>query len=122
VVAVATAVFEAAEVGITHQADVAGLRAVNHDDVVFVEVFALVYVFHAWLRTDCQLNQTRQFEPKALACNALYLMLIRDSFFTTDCCMCGRPFTRPIWLSVQRGQTFAGRVAMPVPLQLHFPQ
>ena len=33
-------------------ANVAGLRALDHDDVVFVEVFALVYKFHLPLRTS----------------------------------------------------------------------
>ncbi|MNY39221.1 hypothetical protein D3C86_1738970 [compost metagenome] len=46
VVGVPTAILEAAEIRVAHQADVAGLRALDHDHVVFVEVFALVYVFH----------------------------------------------------------------------------
>ena len=51
VIGVSTAILEAAEVGIAHQANVAGLRALDLDDVVFVEVFALVYKFHLPLRT-----------------------------------------------------------------------
>ena len=46
VVGMPAAILEAAEVGITHQANVAGLRALDHDDIVFVEVLALVYEFH----------------------------------------------------------------------------
>src|SRR3989338_5518847 len=51
VVGVSAAILEAAEVGIAHQANVAGLRALDHDNVVFIEVFALVYKFHLPLRT-----------------------------------------------------------------------
>jgi hypothetical protein len=47
---VTAAVFKAAEVGITHQADVAELGALDDDHVVFVEVLALVYEFHGCLR------------------------------------------------------------------------
>jgi hypothetical protein len=43
---VAAAIFEAAEIGVVHQTDVAHLRALNDDDVVFVEVLALVDKFH----------------------------------------------------------------------------
>jgi hypothetical protein len=46
VISVATAVLEAAEVRIVHQADIAELGAFDHDKVVFVEVLALVYEFH----------------------------------------------------------------------------
>ena len=46
VVGVATTVLEAAKVRIAHQADVARLGALNDDDVVFVEVLALVNKFH----------------------------------------------------------------------------
>jgi hypothetical protein len=48
-VAVAAAILEAAEVGIAHQADVAGLRYLDDDDVVLIQVFALVYEFHLQL-------------------------------------------------------------------------
>jgi hypothetical protein len=51
VVGVPAAILEAAEVGIAHQANIAGLRALDHDNVVFIEVFALVYKFHLPLRT-----------------------------------------------------------------------
>mgnify|MGYP001611248628 CR=1 FL=1 len=49
-VGVSTAVLETAEIGIVHQADVAGLRAFDDDDVVLVEVLALVYELHRLLR------------------------------------------------------------------------
>jgi hypothetical protein len=45
-VSVPAAIFEAAEIGVVHQADVAGLGALDDDDVVFVEVLALVDKFH----------------------------------------------------------------------------
>jgi hypothetical protein len=48
---VPAAILEAAEIRVAHQADIAGLRALDHDYVVFIEVFALVYVFHLPLRT-----------------------------------------------------------------------
>ncbi|MNG84935.1 hypothetical protein D3C76_786090 [compost metagenome] len=44
------AVLEAAEVGVVHQADVAALGALDDDDIVLVEVLALVYEFHVMLR------------------------------------------------------------------------
>jgi hypothetical protein len=47
---VASAVLEGAEVGVVHQTDVAGLRALDDDDVVFVEVLALVNEFHGRLQ------------------------------------------------------------------------
>jgi hypothetical protein len=43
---VTTAILEAAEVGVVHQADVAHLGALDDDDVVFIEVLALVDKFH----------------------------------------------------------------------------
>ena len=46
VIRMTAAIFEAAKVGVVHQADVAGLGALNDDDVVFVEVLALVDKFH----------------------------------------------------------------------------
>lgn len=51
VIGMPAAIFEATEIGITHKANVAGLRALDHDNVVFVKVFALVYKFHLLLRT-----------------------------------------------------------------------
>jgi hypothetical protein len=45
-VSVAAAILEAAEIGVVHQADIACLGALNDDDVVFVEVLALVDKFH----------------------------------------------------------------------------
>jgi hypothetical protein len=46
VVGVASAVLETAKVGIAHEADVAGVGALDHHDVAFVEVLALVDEFH----------------------------------------------------------------------------
>ena len=46
VVGVPASVFETAKVRVVHQANVAGLRALDDDDVIFVEVLTLVYVFH----------------------------------------------------------------------------
>jgi hypothetical protein len=40
------AILEAAEIGITHEADIAGVRTLDDHDVIFVEVFALVDEFH----------------------------------------------------------------------------
>jgi hypothetical protein len=45
-VSVTATILEAAEIGVVHQADVAHLRALDDDDVVFVEVLALVDKFH----------------------------------------------------------------------------
>jgi len=50
VVGMTAAILEAAEVGVVHQADVAHLGALDDDDVVFVEVLALVYKFHGRLQ------------------------------------------------------------------------
>ena len=50
VVGVASAILERAEVGVVHQSDVAGLRALDDDNVVFVEVLALVNEFHGRLQ------------------------------------------------------------------------
>jgi hypothetical protein len=47
---VTPAIFEAAEIRVAHQADVAELGALDDDHVVFVEVLALVYEFHGCLR------------------------------------------------------------------------
>jgi len=47
----ATAVLETAEIGVVHQTDVAGLGRLDDDDVVFIQVFALVDEFHVLLRT-----------------------------------------------------------------------
>jgi hypothetical protein len=46
VVGVTTAILEAAEVGIVHQTDIAELGALDDDQIVFVEVLALVDEFH----------------------------------------------------------------------------
>jgi hypothetical protein len=46
VIGVATAIFEAAEVGVVHQTDVAHLGALNDDDIVLIEVLALMDKFH----------------------------------------------------------------------------
>src|SRR5690606_35566435 len=43
------AVLEAAKVRIVHQANVAGLRALDNDQIVFVQMLALVYEFHRQL-------------------------------------------------------------------------
>ncbi|CAI8922772.1 hypothetical protein EMIT0P100_30044 [Pseudomonas sp. IT-P100] len=45
-VSVTAAILEAAEIGVVHQADVAHLGALDDDDVVFIEVLALVDKFH----------------------------------------------------------------------------
>lgn len=45
-VSVAAAVLEAAKVRIAHQANIAGLRAFDDDNVSLVEVLALVDEFH----------------------------------------------------------------------------
>ncbi|MNP59708.1 hypothetical protein D3C76_1547250 [compost metagenome] len=44
------AIFETAEVGIAHQANVAALGAFDDNNVIFIEVLALVYEFHVNLR------------------------------------------------------------------------
>jgi hypothetical protein len=46
VVGVTTAVLEAAKIRVVHQADVTELGALDDDNVVFVEVLALVDKFH----------------------------------------------------------------------------
>ena len=45
-ISMSAAVLETAEVGVVHQADIAALGTLDHNDIVFVEVFALVYEFH----------------------------------------------------------------------------
>jgi hypothetical protein len=46
VIGVAAAVLEAAKIRVVHQADVAELGTFNDDEIVLVEVFALMYKFH----------------------------------------------------------------------------
>ena len=46
VVGMSSAILEAAKVRVAHQTNIAGLRALDHDDVVFIEVLTLVYEFH----------------------------------------------------------------------------
>ena len=46
VVGVTAAIFETAKVCVAHQADIAGLGALDDDDVVFVQVLALVNKLH----------------------------------------------------------------------------
>ena len=46
VVRVSATIFEAAKVRIAHQANVAGMGALDDDDVIFVEVLTLVNEFH----------------------------------------------------------------------------
>jgi hypothetical protein len=50
VVSVTATIFETAEISVTHQAYIAELRAFDDDEIVFVEVLALVYEFHGSLR------------------------------------------------------------------------
>ena len=50
VVVVPAAVLETAEIRIAHQADIAGLRAVDDDQIVFIEMLALVNELHVLLR------------------------------------------------------------------------
>jgi hypothetical protein len=45
-VGVTAAILETAEIRVVHQADVAELGTLDDDDVVFVEMLALVYKFH----------------------------------------------------------------------------
>jgi hypothetical protein len=45
-VGVAAAVLETAKVSIVHQANIAGLGALDNDEIILVEVFALVDEFH----------------------------------------------------------------------------
>ncbi|MNF14345.1 hypothetical protein D3C80_2165350 [compost metagenome] len=58
-VVVAGAILEAAEVRIVHQADVAGLRAFDDDQVVLVQLLALVNEFHRGFQS-CLRNGTRR--------------------------------------------------------------
>jgi hypothetical protein len=46
----AAAILEAAEIRIVHQANIAGLRALDDDDVAFFEMLTLVYELHVRLR------------------------------------------------------------------------
>ena len=46
VVGVTATIFEAAKMCVAHQANIAGLRALDDDNVVFVKVLALVNKFH----------------------------------------------------------------------------
>jgi hypothetical protein len=46
VIGVTATILEAAEVGVVHQTDVAHLGALNDDNVVFIEVLALMDKFH----------------------------------------------------------------------------
>ncbi|MCY1188587.1 hypothetical protein D9M73_297150 [compost metagenome] len=63
----APAILEAAEVGVVHQADVAALGTLDDDDVVFVEVFALVYEFHVALRNG-SLGKSKRYHDQRLHC------------------------------------------------------
>lgn len=49
-IGVSTAIFEAAKIRIVHQTNIAGLRALDNDQVVLVEMLTLVYEFHDGLR------------------------------------------------------------------------
>jgi hypothetical protein len=77
-VTVPAAILETAKVGIAHQADVAGLGALDDNDIVFVEVLALVDEFHGRLQKGFVLTV-----GAAEGCDLLILIL-RSSLNTKD--------------------------------------
>ena len=50
VIGVAATVLERAEIRVVHQADITELRTLDDDQIVFIEVLALVYEFHGCLQ------------------------------------------------------------------------
>ena len=63
-IGVAATVFEAAKVRIAHQADIAGLRALDNDFVIFIQMFALVDEFQVLLRT-ASLTKAEQYHASS---------------------------------------------------------
>jgi hypothetical protein len=45
-IGVSAAILETAKVGVVHQTDIAALGTFDDDNIVFIQVFALVYEFH----------------------------------------------------------------------------
>ena len=63
-ISVTTTIFKTAEVRVAHKTDIAGLRALDNDFVIFIQMFALVDEFHVLLRT-ASLTKAEQYHASS---------------------------------------------------------